>query len=897
MSATVDRLSAALTGRYRLERELGQGGMATVYLAEDLKHDRKVALKVLRRELAAIIGAERFLTEIRTTANLQHPHILPLFDSGSADGTVFYAMPFVEGESLRDRLGREKQLPIADAIRIATEVASALDYAHRRGVIHRDIKPENILLHDGSALVADFGIALAASRSEGASRMTETGMSLGTPHYMSPEQAMGERDLDARTDVYALGCMLYEMLAGETPFTGPSAQAVIAKVLSSEPEPITTLRRMVPPHVAHAVHVAIQKLPADRFETAARFAEALADPDVGGRRSTRSAAPLPLTANRPALIFAGLAALATGAALWSGLRVAAASHGGEVARFALALPAGQELVTPGGSRIAFAPDGRSFVYTGPGTSRPRLWLRRLDELEAVPIPGSEGATNPSFSPDASEIAFVTLTPFRLRVVSVGDGQARTVLDEGLSGGGQTWSTDGYIYLDGNSGLARVRPDGTDYRIVIPLDAAAGEIGVAWPSALPDARGVLARVRRADDAPPDYSIVVLDLQSGSRKQLVRGLVARYSPTGHLVWVTADGSLKAQRFDLDRLELAGAPVTLWGGVAIGGFGAVDLALSAAGDLVYTTGGVSSSFGDLVWVARDGAITRVDDTTEDGLIGSLALSPDGSAVAMDILRTSGDGSGLRRIWVKRLRGGPTELVTSEMSNSRNPVWTPDGRDVLYSTLGGEVVMRRRADGSGTPEPVLREPRGVEELATSPDGATILLRGGADGSGRGDLLHFRVGTDSAPLPLLATSAQEEGPALSPDGRWLAHSSDESGRQQVYVRPFPDVDSRRVQVSVDGGAEPRWSAAGDELFYLSAAGEMMSARVRAAPTLEVSRVDRLFDASGFLSNGLRPIFDPSPDGQRFLMVDVGAPGRGEAAGRMVVVQNFAAELARRVPR
>ncbi len=212
----VDRLAAALADRYRLERELGQGGMATVYLAHDLKHDRHVALKVLRPELAAVIGADRFLAEIKTTANLQHPHILPLFDSGVVDGTVFYAMPFVEGESLRDRLAREKQLPIADAVRIASEVAGALDYAHRKGVIHRDIKPENILLHDGRALVADFGIALAATSAD--SRMTETGMSLGTPHYMSLEQAMGERDLDARTDVYALGCVLYEMLTGETPF-------------------------------------------------------------------------------------------------------------------------------------------------------------------------------------------------------------------------------------------------------------------------------------------------------------------------------------------------------------------------------------------------------------------------------------------------------------------------------------------------------------------------------------------------------------------------------------------------------------------------------------------------------------------------------------------------------
>ena len=275
MADTVTRLAASLADRYRIERELGAGGMATVYLAHDVKHDRKVALKVLRPELSAVIGAERFLVEIKTTANLQHPHILALYDSGQVDGTVFYVMPFVEGESLRDRLNRETQLPVADAVRIATEVAGALDYAHRHGVIHRDIKPENILLHDGRALVADFGIALAACRTEGGSRMTETGMSLGTPHYMSPEQALGERNLDARTDVYALGCVLHELLAGEPPFSGPTAQAIIARVMSSEPEPVTALRKTVPEPVADAILTALAKLPADRFASAAEFATAL----------------------------------------------------------------------------------------------------------------------------------------------------------------------------------------------------------------------------------------------------------------------------------------------------------------------------------------------------------------------------------------------------------------------------------------------------------------------------------------------------------------------------------------------------------------------------------------------------------------------------------------------
>ena len=275
------RLTAALADRYRIERELGQGGMATVYLADDLRHHRPVAVKVLRPELAAVIGAERFLAEIRTTANLQHPHILPLFDSGEADGFLYYVMPYVEGESLRDRLTREHQLGVGEAIRIAAEVGGALDYAHRHGVIHRDVKPENILIHDGRALVADFGIALAAHSAAGP-RMTETGMSLGTPQYMSPEQAMGERAIGPRSDIFALGCVVYEMLTGEPPFGGPTAQAIVARVMTADVASLTAQRRTVPPALDRAVHRALERLPADRFETAAEFVSALEQSVAGG---------------------------------------------------------------------------------------------------------------------------------------------------------------------------------------------------------------------------------------------------------------------------------------------------------------------------------------------------------------------------------------------------------------------------------------------------------------------------------------------------------------------------------------------------------------------------------------------------------------------------------------
>ncbi|MEJ2202799.1 MAG: serine/threonine-protein kinase, partial [Gemmatimonadota bacterium] len=299
MSDPIAPLNAALEGRYHLERQLGQGGMATVYLADDLKHGRKVAIKVLKPELAAVIGGERFVTEIRTTASLQHPNILPLFDSGEADGFLYYVMPFVEGESLRDRLDRERQLSVDESVSIARAVAGALQYAHERDVIHRDIKPENILLHAGQPVVADFGIALAISAA-GGGRMTETGLSLGTPHYMSPEQATADRDLSARSDVYSLACVLYEMLAGDPPHTGPSAQAILVRILTETPRPVTDTRTAVPPHVASVLAKALEKLPADRFESAVQFREALDQPGFSYTPARRGPAAGRLPAAEPA---------------------------------------------------------------------------------------------------------------------------------------------------------------------------------------------------------------------------------------------------------------------------------------------------------------------------------------------------------------------------------------------------------------------------------------------------------------------------------------------------------------------------------------------------------------------------------------------------------------------
>jgi tRNA A-37 threonylcarbamoyl transferase component Bud32 len=863
----VARLTAALTGRYAIEREIGQGGMATVYLARDLRHDRKVALKVLRPELAAVIGADRFLQEIRVTAGLQHPHILPLHDSGEIDHFLYYVMPFVEGESLRDRLARERQLSIEDALRIAGEVLAALAYAHGRGVIHRDIKPENILLGaSGAAVVADFGIARAVTAA-GGGRLTETGLSLGTPQYMSPEQATADRELDGRSDVYALGAVLYEMLTGEPPHTGPTTQSVIAKLLTEEPRPVLAGRPTVPPHVAAAVHKSLARLPADRFRGAADFAEALTRPgSVAAIAPARVATPRNA---RPLLAGAGLLLLAVALAIWAVLRTPAEAPPAPLIRSVLKLPADagiQPLAV--GIPVAISPDETSVVYVG----RQQLFLRRLDQLDPVPLPNSRGALQPFFSPDGHRIGFVA--EGSLKQVALAGGPAVTLCPvQGVSGA--AWGSRDVIVFSSDGKLFQVPASGGTARPVALIDSAKYGT-LRWPNFLPDGKRVLANSGVA----PSYEAVIVELETGRVTPVAgAGLNPRYSEAGggSLVSFAVEGSAMVAPFDWRRGRVSGPAVPVLDGVPIGLQGTARVGISRGGWAVYAP--EVSTRRRLVLVNRHGTETMLG--TEARSFLDPRFSPSGRQVAVTSLAP---GAGLAGdIWILDLAQTTLARLTFE-GQQQFADWSSDGRRVLFTSRRGGGGIQWAPAGGGEMDSLLADSlQEIYEGVLTRDQRTLVYRVGGI---PGDLYFVRRDSLGSPHPLVVTRFDERAPALSPNERWLAYVSNETGRDEVYVRPFPGGGGRWL-VSAAGGTEPRWRRDGRELFYRNA-DSMFAVPVLAQPDFAIGPRALLF-IRDYLTNGRHATYDVHPDGNQFIFIT----GEPEVAGELILVQNLVASVAR----
>jgi serine/threonine-protein kinase len=886
MTAELDSLRTALADRYAIDRELGQGGMATVYLAHDLRHERDVAVKVLHEDLGAALGPERFLAEIKTTAKLQHPHILPLLDSGSAGARLFYVMPFIAGETLRDRLTRDTQLPLEDAVRIAREVADALGYAHGHGIIHRDIKPENILLQGGHALVADFGIALAVQHA-GSQRMTQTGLSLGTPQYMSPEQAMGEKNVDHHADIYALGAVTYEMLTGDPPFTGSSVQAVVSKVLSAEPQRPTLTRKTIPPNVEAAVLTALAKLPADRFASAADFAAALVNPSVTttARAAVHSA---PASGRRAWIVGGAMAVLALGAGLMIGRRGDDAGSVGrnQVIRATLALGDSAVVRGIGNLRLAIAPTGERIAFVGADGAELALWIREFNQPDARKLPDTKGGFGPFFSPDGQSVGFFANVGGKtvMKVTTVAGGVSRVVVSDSVSSfGGASWADDGQIYFtNSNHALVRVAQSGGRVTVIARPDSTSGVQELDFPDVLPGNRRALVMLWMGSIGV--NKIGVVDLATGAVTDLTAGTFARFAKPAFLLVGTADNRILAAPFDVAKGRLKGPPVPMLQNVQNeSANGTLQFAISGTGTLVYEP--LSGGTGTLMLVDRDGRRTPVDTTLLD--VGpSIAFSPDGSQIAL-LRGLSGD----QQIWVKQLATGALSRLSFGFGSPDRPVWTTDGRRVAFiaNRNGRRTSWVRRADGSDSAQAAVPGSTKLDEIAFDPLGRYTLLRSEGTGPNTRHLLVVKNGVDTAPRPLVPSQFDNFAMTLSPNGQWLAYVSNESGSGEVYVRPFPSVDSARFVVSVGGGSEPVWRRDGTELFFRNSRGDMLVVPVNTGRSFVHGTPKLLFAAPGLAMQDYYRAYDIHPDGKRFLMVTSG----GTDAHELSVIFNWRTELTR----
>ena len=847
-----------MAGHYAVEKAIGAGGMATVYLAEDLKHGRQVAVKVLHPDVAAAIGGERFLAEIRVTAALQHPNILPLYDSGEAGGLLYYVMPLVEGESLRDRLNREKQLPVGEALEIMRTVAGALGFAHARGVVHRDIKPANILLQHGQALVADFGIALAASRA-GAMRLTEAGIALGTPLYTSPEQALGDDNVDLRADIYAMGVTLYEALAGRPPFDAPSAQAIVAKVISAPTPLIRKERPSVPEHVEAALVVALEKLPADRFSSASDFADALANPSFTTRVLTSVHRPVGLRPSRlerlvvPAF---GVAAISLALAGWL---FATGSRAGsdQTLRYKLSLPAQESLTSRYASRVALSPDGTLLVYAGPSPQGVQLWLRRRDQLEATPIPGTDGAAAPFFSLDGRQVGFLNVGTTSLQAVSLAEGIVTTLVPSGVRRSGASWGPEGLLYVDDARGLVRLEPGASpaDAEVLVPPETVADP---KWPQALPGGNGIIF-TRPVAGGSGELEVAVLPAGRDEPRTLVRALLALCASDGSLLYVNAAGELMSSPIDLSQARLVGTPVRLEQSLDVQ-FDAVDFAMSDQGSYVYGTGSPGRDNAEIVVTDRQGT-ARILDADWKGDFQSIELSPDGLQLAVSKV----DSAQKMDVWVKSLQGGAPRQITLDGDRNLRAVWNPDGRTLGYVVEQNDVrqFFSRRADGGGGR--TLVTPMPVNHALWSNDSRWLILRTGRVDSL--DILGRATQGDTTVFPLAAApGVNEHSPTLSPDGRWMAYVSNRSNVWEIYVRPFPNASDGVWQVSTRGGTEPRWAHNSRELFFKSG-GQLMVAEIDSGPAFRIRSRRSLFAIDEYFNFAFHPQYAVAPDDQHFYMI------------------------------
>ncbi|GJM44780.1 MAG: hypothetical protein DHS20C21_16220 [Gemmatimonadota bacterium] len=853
-------------GHYEILEKVGVGGMGEVYRATDSRLDRTVAVKVLPPQFSQDPARrQRFLREAKTISNLQHPNICTMHDLGSHDEVDYIVMEFIEGETLAERL-QQGPLPLADVLRYGAEIAQALDRAHRSGVVHRDLKPGNVMITKSGVKLLDFGLAKIGEGTGGAAvavtqavtephgigpasgPLTAEGTILGTFHYMAPEQLEGG-EADARSDLFALGSVLYEMATGRKAFEGKSQASLIAAILEREPTPLSSVAPMTPPALDHIVRKCMAKDPEDRWQSAA---------DVSGQlswiaeSSSQAGVPAVVSSRRRvrARLAWSIAALATVGMLamallwWTGRPTPAPA-----VRFQIPVP--EEIGFARSLRIS--PDGRTLAIGARNQDSDQIWLRHLNDLAPRVLAGTEGSDLPIWSPDARHIAF--FSDRKLRKVSVAGGPAQTLCDA-PSGDAGDWSSEGVILFDGSyaEAVSRVSAAGGIPVAAVPLDSVEASQTFGWPALLPDERFFLF-IEISSDV---FQLFWGDLKTGEKQRIGPvGSRAIYAEPGYVLYVT-EHTLVAHPFDAGKREFCGEPIPLAEGLHVNNFGDAHFSVSRNGVLVYRSSGADQE--SLIWVDRGGTV--IEQFGDPVSYEAVSVAGDGRIVTE---RSSG-GSNNVDLWIMDPARGTTSRLTFDPQIDVGPVWSPDGRDVYYTAqeeTGGWDIRRRSASGVGDAQTIAHFDLFTRVEDVTNDGGHLILGGFRGDRGMDILLLDQEGGAEA-QPFIATPFLEVQGRLSPDGRWLAYASNETGRAEVYIRSFPGGESK-WQVSTTGGQNAEWRPDGRELFFINADRELMGASVESSGALSIGTPEVLFPI-GWAEAGTRE-YSVSPDGERFLFI------------------------------
>jgi len=883
-------------GPYEIAGEIGAGGMGVVYRATDTTLDRDVAIKVLPESMAS--DAERiarFDREAKTLASLNHPNIAQIYGLERSDDTTALVMELVEGPTLADRI-EKGAIPADEALGIAMQIAEALEAAHGQSIVHRDLKPANVKLRpDGTVKVLDFGIAKALEPENLTSGpqspmmttpATMAGVILGTAAYMSPEQAKGKQ-VDQRADIWAFGVLLYEILTGQLAFGAEDVPTTLARVIANETD-LDSLPAAISPAVRQTIQLCLQKDVRKRVADIRDVRLAIEGAfDTVSPQATEAAVVQSLWRRAfPSAVTAVVAVLATGLIAWT---LWPASETSAINRFDFDLPEDRLFRQSNRPLIALSPDGRHFVYD----SEDGIVLRPMGDLEARLIPGSSSdAISPFFSPDGRSVGYYDFSKGQLERIAIGGG-APVAISEMSNAQGLTWEPDGTILVGQLDGIYRVPATGGELELIISVVDDEGLI--YGPELLPGGDSVLFSVITPGAITWDVGqVVAQSLSTGERTVLVEGgSDAHYLPTGHLVYAFEDG-LFAVAFDPDSLTVSGGAVPLVQEVRrdpASQTGHANYSVSEDGTLIYVRGNLAVLERSLVWVDRTGRETAV--SAPPRTYTNPSISPDGTKVALDVRDQDFD------IWTWDLARETLTRLTFDPGQDEFPVWSPDGQRIAFSSTGrdgasgGDVsLFWRAADGTGSAEQLAGSDGQIFPTSFLPDGTGILVFGSDRGGGIDDIDFFAMDGEDRATPLLETAFSELYPAVSPDGRWLSYVSDESGSEEVYVRPFPDIEAGRWQVSRGGGTQPLWARDGEEIFYRTSEG-VMGVSVQTEPSFVAGNPALVFEGDYLLTDG-GPNYDVSLDGERFLMIK--EVQDASATSQIIIVENWFEEVKRLVP-